>query len=60
MAVVGTWVQVENTKLFWPMLYSQCNCPLTHQCSQRPKQPDNFDDILQHKALLAKYLKEKC
>ena len=33
---------------------------LTHNAHSGPKQPDNFDKILQEEACLGKYLKEKC
>ena len=33
---------------------------LTHQCSQQPKPASQFDESFQAKALLGKYLKEKC
>ena len=34
----------------------ELNARLTHYSSQRPKQPDNFDEILQAKAYWRKYL----
>ena len=36
----------------------RCHLPINTHNSQ--KQPDNFDEILQAKAKLRKYLKEKC
>ena len=33
---------------------------VSFEISQQPKQPDNFDEILQAKAKLGKYIMKKC